>query len=228
MELYILCTLQCHPSRRTETYILTSSATISNAVDESMQHKHKLFKIFVYFTSIYTVWWRLRAMVTIALLLHRLLRISLYSRSAIAPGHLHSDAASGKSESQANCRIQRIRVIAIQTKTKPQLAKKHYYRKTIRCVNNNYWLIQRTSHSTHILFLQGGFGTDQKLCYWKMTILASQQERSSSLKRSALLMRNAAVLAKYLPNEAFNRIVFAHNKLGFTIATQVHAGYLPR
>ena len=39
-----------HPNRRTETYILKSSAAISDAVDGHMQCKHILFEILAYIT----------------------------------------------------------------------------------------------------------------------------------------------------------------------------------
>ena len=47
-RIYMLGALQCHPSRRTQTYILKSSAAIANTVHENMQHKNTLFEIFAY------------------------------------------------------------------------------------------------------------------------------------------------------------------------------------
>ena len=101
LRLTLYMVSQLHLYRRVETYLLKSIAAISNAF-KNMQHKHILFQIFVfssrpyYDKELHTQAARTKHYELMSQLLFCC--IASYENhsinSAVAPGHLHSDASS--------------------------------------------------------------------------------------------------------------------------------------
>ena len=112
-----------------------------------------------------------------------------HSTPLLIPGHLHSDDSSSRhirSDSRAKRRIQSKQVVAIHAQNKHQLVSKNCVETDDRLRHSLIQSVHFTFYSTHILCVHIGFGANQTLSNWQMTIVRSPKERSHILKRSEL------------------------------------------